>query len=355
MIEFLHPERLLLTAVVVIYFAAAVWQVRRRLRLRQKLFPGPESLGSGSRQPESKPGLWREFLDPLLFAGAGICLVLALAEPVHYWEKRVLKRKGVAIAALIDVSKSMLAEDVGRPARNRIDRARRFVLDLLDRLEGEAIGVGIFAGEGLELVPLTRDYGYCRYLVENLDEMAVSAPGSSLAARLASGRELLAAGRKEKADQPAKAGGVIILLSDGEDLGNMSDRGRVLELAASLRKQGDLIFTLGIGRKEPSLIPIRTPDGREIIDYYRDPENNFLTTSRKDRLMQQIAAAGGGRFSLLGDQPHAARLLQEIFSRVSSTRSALAVEKQPVSLACWFLTAAFLALAATLAGREISA
>jgi len=337
MIEFLRPGYLLLLLPLPLYLFVAVRQGRRRQQLREKLFPAPG---------EKRRKRARDFVETALFALAGTCLILALAEPVRYRREKVGERRGVALAVCIDVSKSMLAEDVSAPARNRIDQARRFTLELLDRLGGEAIGVGAFAAAGLELVPLTRDYGYCRYLVENLDEMAASAPGSSLAAGLECGRDLLQAGRRP--DQ--ESAGIIILLSDGEDLG--SDPGRAIGLASRLHGAGKLVYTVGIGGEEPVLIPIRTPDGREIIDYYRDRDNNFLTTSRRDRFLAEIAAAGGGRY--LGPQStpsSAADLTRQILKQATTTGLALVVEKRPQSLAPWLLVASFLAFAVTRSSR----
>ena len=102
--------------------------------------------------------------------------MLALAEPVIYRVRPVFKRNRVDIAVGIDISKSMLAEDAAFPKtsknysllQNRLNRARIMVLDLLDNLQGEKIEVFVFVATAYELVPLTNDYGYCRYLVENI-------------------------------------------------------------------------------------------------------------------------------------------------------------------------------------------
>ncbi len=336
MIEFTHPDRLFLLLAVLVYLLAAI---RRKLlleRKKTKTFPG-----GGER----KKG-FALFLEPVLFGGGGLLLVLALAGPVHYRKQKVFKRQGIAIAVCIDVSKSMLAEDVAAPFANRIDQARNFTLDLLGRLDGETVGVGVFAAEGFALVPLTRDYGYCRYLVENLDEMAVSAPGSSLAAGLEVGRQLLQAGKT----RPAENAGVVILLSDGEDLG--AEPGRAVALAARIRQQNGLVYTLGIGRPRPSLIPIRTPDRREVIDYYRDPENNFLTTARQDALLQKIAAAGGGTYALMGSKPEAKALLHHVLDRASASGRALVVEKRRVDISSWILALAFILLATAMRGEN---
>ena len=354
MIDFQHSGYLILLALIPLYLLLAGWQRSRRKQALVNLFPGSRPTGK-----ISGPGS-----ELILFAAGGIFLILALAGPVRFRKHKVLKRRGLALAVAVDVSKSMLAEDVPAPYRNRIDRARGFVLDLLEGLEGESIGVAVFAAEGLELVPLTRDYGYCRYLVENLDTMAVSAPGSSLAAGLESGKNLLLSGSETedsgsgnlKPGKPAakKSTGVIILVSDGEDLGR--DPGRAGQLAGNLHREGRAVYAIGIGRRQPSLIPIRTPDGREIIDYYRDAENNFLTTSRQDNPLEELAAAGGGRFLLLKQgQNTVATLLQQVLQQAETSGRGLVVENRPQSLAPGCLVAAFLCFAAALAGREISA
>ncbi|MBW1645243.1 MAG: VWA domain-containing protein [Deltaproteobacteria bacterium] len=335
MIEFLHPGRLLLAAAVLLYWGAAGWQARRRAKEKEKIFRVANA-GTGTRRE-------------LCFGLGGILLVLALAGPGYWRQLDQVERRGIRIAVAIDVSKSMLAEDVARPARNRIDRARRFVLQLLDHLSGEKIGISVFAAEGFILVPLTRDYGYCRYLVENLDEMAVAAPGSSLAAGLEEALALLAA-NPEKGEDGA---GVIVLLSDGEDL--ESDPGRALKLASRARRHQIAIWTLGIGRRADCLIPIRTPDGRQIIDYYRDHENNFLTTARTDATLRRLAAAGGGEFGVLDRRLTAAGLLARINKKIHASGNGAVRVKQRLDLSPWLLAAAFSCLVPILAGRENSA
>ncbi len=199
-----HPYWFLGFLPLLLYLVLALRHQRRRSLMRQTIFFAP-----------ARPGERRR---TLLFFLTLALLLTALTEPVIYRRRPVFKRSGIDLAVGIDISKSMLAEDsafpktipASRTRANRLNRARLLVLNLLDQLDGERIGIFVFAGSSYELVPLTADYGYCRYLVENLDELAISTPGSNIAAGLETGLEML----KRKSRDTA---GVILLIGDGED------------------------------------------------------------------------------------------------------------------------------------------
>jgi Ca-activated chloride channel family protein len=270
-----------------------------------------------------------------------------LAEPVIYRQKPIFKRSGVDIVVGIDISKSMLAEDSPLPPNaagrallsNRLNQARLMVLDLLDQLEGERIGVFVFAGESYELVPLTTDYGYCRYLVENLNELAVSAPGSNLAAGLETGFEML--GRKSE-----ETAGVIILIGDGED--SSENSAALIKLAEKTETENCRIYSVGVGQQSASLIPIRTPDGRQIIGYYEDEQGNFLTTSLEPVNLETLAAEGRGRYWPLDREPLAPVIMKQVLSDLRRSGRATVYENQPYVLSSWLLGLAFVTFLLTL-------
>ncbi len=324
---FSQPVWLLGLLPLLLHFSLAL-RSRQSLRLRR------ETIFFAAKEPKEK------LLPLLFFYGAGFFLILALAEPVIYRVRPVFKRSGVDIAVGIDISKSMLAEDAVFPViskgfeslPNRLNRARMIVLDLLDNLQGERIGIFVFAGQSYELVPLTADYGYCRYLVENLDDLAISAQGSELVAGLECGLEMLDRNSETSA-------GIILLISDGEDLG--SDLDTLTELSQKVRRDGRKIYTLGVGRQTAGLIPIRTPDGKRVVGYYKDMDGDLLTTSMDAAKLQGMAANGNGKFWLLGRDELARELVEKLVVDLKKSELSTVYEKQPYVLSPWLLVFAF--------------
>ena len=328
-----HPYWFLGILPLLFYLGLVLRHHRRRNRLRQKFFFAP-----------ARPGNQRRIL---FFSLTLLLLLTALAEPVIYRLKPVFKRSGVDIVVGIDISKSVLAEDTTLPQdatgrailNNRLNRARLLALNLLDNLEGERIGVFVFAGESYELVPLTTDYGYCRYLVENLDELAVSAPGSNLAAGLETGFEML--DRKSE-----KTAGVIILVGDGED--SSDNAAMIKKSAAKTEADNCRIYTVGVGRQDACLIPIRTPDGRRIVGYYENEQGDFLTTSLESANLEVLAAAGRGRYWDLSRKALAPEIMKQVLIDLRRSGRATVYENQPYVLSSWLLGLAFVTFLLTL-------
>lgn len=236
----------------------------------------------------------------LLLSLTVIALTLALAKPKIAYEKVYFNRAGIAIALGIDISKSMLTEDVALPVgerhlfriANRLNHARWFAMRFLAELHGESVGAFIFADEGIEIVPLTTDYAFSRYILKHINDADITVPGSDLANAIATGVDMLESTSKASAQ-------FIVLISDGEDIGD-----NVTRLHAAAQKaamQGIKIFTVGIGSDRGSLIPIRDRDGTAILNYYTDADGNFLKTRSVHYTLEKIASITAGQYFHLPD------------------------------------------------------
>lgn len=329
-----HPYWLLGLIPLALYLGLALRQ-RAGLKLkRRNIFFAAEDNGAKLR-----PLL-------LLFV-TGSLLLLALAEPVVYRLRPVLKRSGIDISIGIDISKSMLAEDITfpistkepAPLKNRLNRARMMVLELLNHLDGERVGVFVFAAQSYELVPLTSDYGYCRYLVENLDELTLSTPGSDLAAGLESGFNMLDR-------NPDATTAIILLISDGEETENTPNL--TAEINRKVQQDNYRIYTLGVGREKESLIPIRTPDGKQIVDYYKDETGNFLTTTMQSARLKELAVSGDGAYWALKREEIAPQVMEKILADLGKSERSTVYEKLPYSLSSGLLATAFITFLLTL-------
>lgn len=222
-------------------------------------------------------------------------LVLALGQPQFGTKLELLHRRGVDIMIALDTSLSMLAEDI-KP--NRLTRARYEIEGLIDRLEGDRIGLVAFAGKSFVLCPLTLDYGAAKIFLDTVDTDLISVKGTAIgdAVRMAT----RAFGSSEKKYQ------VLILITDGED-----HAGDPLDAAEAAADAGVRIFAVGVGTPDGELVPIR--DGDE-VNYLRDSAGRIVKTRLDQATLEKMVVltdgayvqAGGGRVGL-----------EEVYTRIA--------------------------------------
>lgn len=207
-----------------------------------------------------------------------VLIVVALLDPRWGVTYRQVEQRGSDILILLDVSKSMLAEDV-RP--NRLARARQYVRDLVDQLGGDRIGLITFAGAPSLRCPLTVDYGAFLLALDLVDVEVAPREGSMLGDALRMASDSFT---DEAPDYKA-----VILLSDGEDHGSYP-----LEAAQRLHERLNVpIITIGIGDSdEGARIPMQI-DGQQTYLTYRGQE---VWSTMNPRLMRELALATGGLF-----------------------------------------------------------
>ena len=207
-------------------------------------------------------------------------------------EKTVTRARNVVIA--IDVSRSMLAEDV-RP--NRLERAKADVADLIDSLEGDRCALVAFRRAGVAVCPLTTDHGYLRSALERMSPESAPRGETDLGSAIRTALATL--------DPAADDHNAIILISDGGDL-----RGEALKNAEAARKRGIPIFTVGIGDpKRGATIP--SEDGRGVVKFDGKP----VTVKLEESALDAIAKASGGSYVPLATAGTAETTLGAIYRR----------------------------------------
>jgi len=236
---------------------------------------------AGKLVPEYKRG--RRWTKAFLILTAIISGVFALTQPQwgFHWEE--IKRVGVDIIVAIDVSESMLAEDV-KP--NRLERAKREIFDLIEMLEGDRIGLIVFAGTSFVQCPLTLDYGACKMFLDYIDTDLIPVPGTALADALKTAiKSFSTRERKSKA---------LILITDGED-----HEGNPLEAAQEAKKEGIKIFPIGVGLEGGAPIPLGDGSG----GFKKDRSGDMVITHLDEPTLQKIALETGGSYvrSVTGD------------------------------------------------------
>ncbi|HPD61511.1 MAG TPA: VWA domain-containing protein [Thermodesulfobacteriota bacterium] len=248
-----------------------------------------------------------------------------MTEPKVQYTRTVFNRGGIDIAIGVDVSKSMLAEDEMLPAEgkklfaipNRLNRARYCALNLISGLRGERIGVFLFASRGVEVIPLTTDYGYCQYLLKHINDTTITIPGSDLSQAILTGKAMLEniSSRKVR---------VIILISDGEDI--TDDPDMIIEAARQAAAKEISIYTVGTGSGRGVLIPIRDAKGATIMDYYRDVDGTYLKTRLVQDTLKTIAGLTGGDYYRVNEQNCEEKIVATILHRARTVEYTKAKE-----------------------------
>lgn len=215
-----------------------------------------------------------------------VALLVAAARPQRGVEEVVLNRTSVSFIVALDLSASMLAEDMKGTSRLRV--AKKAILELLPSVSGaDQVGVIAFAGDAFLAVPITQDHAAVRRRVDALEPGAIRQPGSDLAE---------AVKLAEKAfTNSSSASKALVLISDGEEL-----QGDAILAASAAARQGLRIFTVGVGTTAGARIPDRSQEKAE--GFVRDELGKEVTSKLNERMLQQLAANGLGGYQPLGSE-----------------------------------------------------
>lgn len=265
---------------------------------------------------------------PLIVAIVTLLVLGALAGP--RWGSRfvVAETKALNLVVAMDISRSMLAEDVGT---SRLDHAKQEAKRLIHDLRSDRLGLIAFAGQSFIMSPVTADASALQLLVDALDPEIVSAGGTQLSLVLRQGRELLMA-RTEVADR------VLVVFTDGEAHDSLS--AVVLE-AERLKRDGVHLVIVAQGRRESARIPVRNTSG-ELVEYYRDQNGNYVLTSRNDDVMSAVADAAHAAV-VAAELPDQAGAIRDLVDGYKRTPQATTSAAQNV-LRVWIPTLLALAL-----------
>lgn len=212
----------------------------------------------------------------MLRSAALLLLIFAAARPQYGERTEEVEVSGVDVFILLDVSRSMLAEDV-KP--NRLERAKSDILDLLRELEGDSVGLVVFAGAPVLQVPLTTDSGYFRMVLKNVDSNSAPRGGTQIGDAI---RKALSS-----MQQTTERSQILVLITDGEDQESFP-----LEAAQQAAERDVRIITVGLGDiNEGARIPQRSEDGSlEFVQF----EGQEVWSKMDSKLLQQIAEVTSG-------------------------------------------------------------
>ena len=208
-----------------------------------------------------------------------VFIVFALSRLQFGTHLEKLKREGLDIVVALDVSTSMLAQDI-KP--NRLTKAKQEVQGIIDRLKGDRIGIVVFAGEAFPQCPLTLDYASARLLLGATNTKSVNIQGTSIAQALETASHMF--------DQQTKKHKVMLLLTDGEDHSDRAERAATLA-----RQEGIKVYTVGIGNPNGEPIPIFDRNNK-MIGYKKDKNGDVIVTKLNEEVLKKISQATGGKY-----------------------------------------------------------
>ena len=283
--------------VLVALYLLTVWIDRRR---RQRVADPQlwEVLAASASAP-------RRHIKMGLCIGAVACILLALARPQFGTSHSQTDKKGIEVVIAMDVSNSMLADDV---LPNRLDRAKLLVSSLIDHGTNNKVALCVFAGEAYPQMPITNDYAAAHMFLDNMQPGMVTLQGTNMAAaiRLAD---------HSFTDTP-DVGKAIVLITDSED----HEEGAI-EAAKEARKNGRQVFVLGVGTTEGATI--RMPDGSLLTD----ENGEVVRTTINEAVAKQIAEAGGGKYFRVDNSDTAGQQLMVHLDNMKQSESSASFDE----------------------------
>ncbi len=274
MLKFAHTEYFFLLALIFV-FAILYWLYSMWLKKAKRRF-GDEKVIM-NLMPEvssSKP-----LLKFLLILLAVTFIIIGIADPQIGSKLENIKREGIDLYLVLDVSTSMLAEDI-KP--NRLERSKLAISTLIDKLQGDRVGIIIFAGNAYKQLPLTTDYSAAKLFLSAVDTKIVPTQGTAIGEAI----ELATLSFGETDHNKA-----IIVITDGE---NHEDD--AIEAATMANELGINVFTIGMGLPEGAPIPLYNKYGVQ-TGFKKDKKNTTVVTKLNEDMLRQIAAAGGGAYA----------------------------------------------------------
>ena len=222
--------------------------------------------------------LFKSILKILVLCMAFACFAIALVNPKIGTKLETVKREGVDIVFAIDVSKSMLAEDV---APNRLEKSKQLVTQIINNLASDRVGIIAYAGKAFPQLPITTDYASAKMFLQNMNTDMLSSQGTAINEAI----ELA----KTYFDDEEQTNRVLIIISDGEDHSDVASN-----VAEEASEQGIRIFTIGVGDVKGGPIPIKR--NGIVLNYKKDSQGETVITRLNEETLKNIADEANGAY-----------------------------------------------------------
>lgn len=276
-------------------FVVAYVLITRHKRRQLSEFGDPELMAQ--LMPDASKS--RPIVKFALLMGALSLLIIAAARPQYGQQEKTVKRQGIEVMVALDISNSMLAEDV---APNRLDRAKQMLSKMIDNMVDDKVGLVVFAGEAFTQLPITCDYVSAKMFLNTISPKLIPTQGTAIGAALQTAI-------RSFGSQESDAGRAIILITDGE---NHEDD--AIAAAKQAQELGIQVFVIGIGKPEGSPIPVPGTN-----DYIKDRSGQVVVSRLNEEMCQEIAQAGKGAYVRCDNTNTAMRALQQELDRIATT------------------------------------
>lgn len=298
MIRFEHPLFLWLLLAVPVWIGL-IWFALRQRKIAARKFVGAALFEQIVRAFSPARLRWKASLWLCAWAFA----VVGLANPQVGTKLEEVKREGIDVVIALDLSNSMLSEDI-RPSR--LESAKNEIMKFVNGLKGDRVGLVAFAGTALTHCPLTTDYGAVKLLIRVMDTNMIPEQGTAIADAIKQAQVSL------KSEETKSK--VLVIITDGED----QEEEAVEAAKAAATENGLRIYTIGLGTPAGAPIPIKDENGRP-AGFKKSKSGEIIVTRLNEGLLERIADAGDGKY-LRGSQ--SAQELQTIWSDIESMEKA---------------------------------
>jgi len=228
-------------------------------------------------------------------------LIIALAQPQMGTKMEKVQRKGIDVMIALDVSKSMLSQDV---APSRLEKSKLLIQTLLKKLDGDRVGLVIFAGNAYLQMPLTVDYSSLMLYLRSVNTNSVPTQGTIITDALDQSENAFnATDKKHKA---------IIVITDGED-----HEENAIDKAEELASDGTKIFTVGVGTPNGGTIPIYNESGNK-VDEKRDENGQPIISKMNPNMLQALAKAGNGNYYVLDNSKQVSDFISKDIAKIET-------------------------------------
>ncbi|WP_437369352.1 VWA domain-containing protein [Maribacter litoralis] len=260
----------IIPVVVVLFLLLLVWKKRT-----QKKFADTELLKRLTPNRSYNKG----GIKLVVFILAMALLVIGLVNPKIGTKLETVKREGVDIVFAVDVSKSMLAEDI---APNRLEKAKRLVSEIINQLASDRIGIIAYAGQAYPQLPITTDYGAAKMFLQSMNTDMLTSQGTAIDQAIE-----LATTYYDDAEQTNR---VLFIISDGED----HSEGSTIDAVEDAADEGIIIYTIGVGKEKGAPIPIKRNGILESLK--KDSQGETVITKLNESVLVNIANEGDGQY-----------------------------------------------------------
>jgi len=260
---------LAIPVLALLFIGVLIWKSRTQARF------APSNL---LKRLSPDRSIFKSILKFIILSLAIMCFSFALVNPKIGTKIETVKREGVDVVFALDVSKSMLAEDI---APNRLEKSKQLVTQIINSLAGDRVGIIGYAGSAFPQVPITTDFSSAKLFLSSMNTDMVSSQGTAIteAVRLA----------ETYYNDEEQTNRVLFIISDGED-----HEGNVESIVKEASELGIKTFTIGVGTVGGAPIPIKR---NGIVQYYKRDENNEQVITKLDvATLENVAELGNGKF-----------------------------------------------------------